>query len=157
LRDYRAGRLFAGEGECAMPPLQRDFTQGSIPRHLIMFSLPMFLGNLLQGLYSTVDSIWVGRFLGADALGAVSVSMPIVFGLISLVMGLAVATTTMVAQYRGARQEETVRRTEVDGFVKTRKRHSVSYTHPPSCGWYAPFPPPRGRENVRLVCPVFPH
>ena len=48
-----------------------DFTEGSILRHLIVFSVPMLLGNLLQALYNTVDSIWVGRFIGPHALAAV--------------------------------------------------------------------------------------
>ena len=52
-----------------------DFTSGSIPKHLITFAVPMFLGNMLQALYNTVDSIWVGRFLGPEALGAVSVGV----------------------------------------------------------------------------------
>ena len=64
-----------------------DLTEGSMLRHVISFSIPMLLGNMLQALYNTVDSIWVGRFLGPEALGAVSVSFPIIFVLISLVMG----------------------------------------------------------------------
>lgn len=89
----------------------RDFTSGSIPGHLVAFAWPMFLGNLLQALYNTVDSIWVGRFLGPDALGAVSVSFPIIFALISLVMGITMAITTLVAQYAGARDMAMVRKT----------------------------------------------
>lgn len=92
-------------------PSQRDFTQGSLSRHLIAFSIPMFLGNLLQAFYNTVDSIWVGRFIGPEALGAVSISFPIIFALISLVMGIAMAMTTLVGQYRGAGNEAMVRRT----------------------------------------------
>lgn len=88
----------------------QDFTVGSIPRHLILFSIPMFAGNLLQALYNTVDSIWVGRFIGAEALGAVSVSFPIIFALVSLVIGIGMATTVMVSQYAGAKQTEKVRR-----------------------------------------------
>lgn len=88
-----------------------DFTEGSILRHLIVFSIPMFLGNLLQALYNTVDSIWVGRFLGPDALGAVSVGFPIIFALVSVIMGIALAATVMVSQYAGARQGEMVKRT----------------------------------------------
>lgn len=90
---------------------QRDFTQGSIPRHILMFSLPLFAGNLLQMLYNVVDSIWVGQVIGKHALGAVSVSQPLIFALISLVVGLTMATTTLVGQYRGAGNEEMVRRT----------------------------------------------
>lgn len=89
----------------------QDMTEGNIFKHLISFSLPMFLGNLLQALYNTVDSIWVGRFLGGDALGAVSVSFPIIFALVALVMGITMATTTMVAQYAGARKFDMVRKT----------------------------------------------
>ena len=83
-----------------------DFTQGSIAKHLIVFSLPMFLGNLLQALYNTVDSIWVGRFLGPDALAAVSVGFPIIFALIALVNGVTMATTILVSQYFGAQDHK---------------------------------------------------
>lgn len=88
-----------------------DFTEGSIPAHLIRFSIPLFLGNLLQTLYNTVDTIWVGRFLGRDALAAVSVSFPIIFIMVALVMGIGVATTVLVAQYKGADDEVMVKRT----------------------------------------------
>ncbi|MCD6156284.1 MAG: MATE family efflux transporter [Candidatus Atribacteria bacterium] len=94
-----------------------DFTQGSIPRHLIFFSLPMLAGNLLQTFYNTVDSIWVGRFLGAEALGAVSVGFPVLFILISFVFGLGMGANIMVAQYLGARKDEKVQKTVVNALV----------------------------------------
>lgn len=87
-----------------------DFTEGSIPKHLMAFAVPMLLGNVFQALYSTVDSFWVGRYVGANALAAVSVSFPITFILISLVMGITMATTVLVSQYYGARDEDTVKR-----------------------------------------------
>jgi len=93
------------------PGSQRDFTQGSIPRHIILFSLPLFAGNLLQMLYNVVDSVWVGQVIGKHALGAVSVSMPLIFALISLIVGLTMAATTLVGQYRGAGKEDLVQRT----------------------------------------------
>jgi len=95
----------------AQPHMMNDLTKGSIPRHLVRFAIPMLLGNLLQALYNTVDSIWVGRYIGAEALGAVSVSFPIIFALIALVMGITMATTTMVSQYAGAKQYDMVRKT----------------------------------------------
>ena len=95
----------------------RDFTTGSIPGHILWFSLPMFLGNLLQALYNMVDSFWVGRFIGAEALGAVSVSFPIIFALVSLVLGLTMASTTMVAQYRGAGDHHMVRKTVANSHL----------------------------------------
>ncbi|HWI62194.1 MAG TPA: MATE family efflux transporter [Symbiobacteriaceae bacterium] len=96
---------------------QRDFTRGSIPEHLIMFSLPMFAGSLLQAMYSIVNSIWVGRFMGTEALGAVSLSFPLIMALLSLVMGLTMASTTLVAQFRGAGNEPMVKRTVATSLV----------------------------------------
>jgi putative MATE family efflux protein len=78
---------------------------------LISFSLPMFAGSLLQAMHSIANSIWVGRFLGPEALGAVSLSFPMIMALLALVMGLTMATTILVAQYRGANNEPMVRRT----------------------------------------------
>lgn len=52
-------------------PLQRDFTQGSIPRHLVLFALPMLAGNMLQVMHNMIDAIWVERFVGPEALGSV--------------------------------------------------------------------------------------
>ena len=94
-----------------------DLTRGSMLRHVISFSIPMLLGNLLQALYNTVDSIWVGRFLGPKALGAVSVSFPIIFVLVSLVMGTTMGATVLVAQYMGAKQLDMVKRTINNTFV----------------------------------------
>lgn len=92
--------------------LQRtDLTAGSIPRHLVTFSLPLLIGNVLQALYNTVDAIWVGRFVGPEALGAVSASFPIIMFLVSLLMGVSMATTVLVSQYAGARQYDMVRKT----------------------------------------------
>lgn len=88
-----------------------DFTKGSIPRHLLNFSLPLFLGNLLQTLYNTVDTIWVGKFLGRNALAAVSVSFPIIFILISLATGITMATTVLIGQYKGAQDEKMIKKT----------------------------------------------
>lgn len=48
-----------------------DMTQGSEMRHIIMFSLPLLAGNLLQQTYNIVDTMVVGRYLGDDALAAV--------------------------------------------------------------------------------------
>lgn len=88
-----------------------DLTEGNILKHMIKFSLPMLAGNALQVLYNTVDSIWVGRFLGKEALGAVSVSFPIIFLLVSIVMGFGMATTVLVSQYAGAKDWDMVKRT----------------------------------------------
>jgi putative MATE family efflux protein len=93
-----------------------DLTQGSMLKHVIDFSIPMLAGNLLQALYNTVDSIWVGKYLGAEALGAVSISFPIIFVLISLIFGMTMATTTLVSQFLGSRREDMVQKTANNSF-----------------------------------------
>ena len=89
----------------------RDLTQGSMLKQIISFSLPMLIGNLLQALYNTVDSIWVGNFLGPEALGAVSVSSPIIFFLNSMIIGITTAATVLIAQYTGAKDVKMVKKT----------------------------------------------
>lgn len=94
-----------------------DLTSGSVLKHLIAFSVPLLLGNILQALYNTVDSIWVGRFIGPQALGAVSVSFPLIMILISLVIGLTVGTTVLVSQYAGANNREMIEKTINNSFL----------------------------------------
>lgn len=88
----------------------RDLTTGSIPRHLIVFSLPMLAGTALQTAYSFINAIWVGQFLGKTALAAVTVSFPVIFVLMALVAGLTMATNILISQHWGARDLPAVRK-----------------------------------------------
>jgi putative MATE family efflux protein len=81
----------------------KDLTVGGIPRHLLVFSIPMLLGNLIQIGYSLINTIWVGHLVGENAVGAAGVSFPVLFVLIGLVMGISMATTILVSQYYGAK------------------------------------------------------
>ncbi|MBL7966476.1 MAG: MATE family efflux transporter [Prolixibacteraceae bacterium] len=89
----------------------KDFTVGKEARLILQFSVPLVLGNICQNLYNVVDSIIVGRFLGKEALGAVGASFPIIFALISLVIGVGSGASTVVSQYFGARKIDEVKRT----------------------------------------------
>ena len=82
----------------------KDLTVGSIPKHLINFSLPMLLGNMLQSGYSIINMIWVGHIVGAGGLGATAVSFPIMFILIGIAAGVSMATAVLVAQFYGAKK-----------------------------------------------------
>jgi putative MATE family efflux protein len=93
-----------------------DLTKGSIPKHLIKFSIPMFIGNLLQTALGMTDSIWVGNMVGPDAVGAIQVSFPIQFLLIALSNGATLATTILVSQYYGAGDHEKVKKTINNSF-----------------------------------------
>ncbi len=76
---------------------------GSIPRHLLRFSIPMLIGNLIQISYSIVNTIWVGHLVGENAVGAIGVSFPVFFTLLGLSMGISMASTILIAQYYGAK------------------------------------------------------
>lgn len=88
----------------------KDLTKGSEARLIIGFSIPLLLGNVFQQLYSTVDAMAVGLKLGKSALAAVGVSGPIVFFMISLIMGLTMGGGVLVSQYFGAKDHERLRR-----------------------------------------------
>lgn len=83
-------------------------TEGSIGKQLFLFSVPLILGNLLQQLYSTVDSIIVGNFVGSEALAAIGSSTSIIFLLIAFSQGASVGAGVVVSQYLGARKSAKV-------------------------------------------------
>lgn len=83
-----------------------DMTVGTPWKSILIFTLPMLLGNIAQQLYSTVDSIVVGKFVGDNALAAVGSAMPILNMLIVLFIGISAGASIMVSQYFGARKRE---------------------------------------------------
>ncbi|PSL43596.1 putative MATE family efflux protein [Salsuginibacillus halophilus] len=85
-----------------MQQQQLDFTEGSIMKKMILFSWPIFVGNLLQSSYQIIDSLWVGNLLGAEALGAVSISATVIFTMLSFIIGINGATLTVLSQHKGA-------------------------------------------------------
>lgn len=89
----------------------RDFTVGSEAKIILNFSIPLVVGNLFQNLYNIVDSIIVGNYLGKEALGAVGASFPIIFTLMSLIIGIGSGASTVVSQYFGAKQMTKVTKT----------------------------------------------
>ncbi len=89
----------------------RDLTKGNMMRNMLIFSLPMLVGNMLQNLYNWVDSAIVGNALGYKALAAVSISFPIMFILTSVMLGLTLATSILISQYAGANNEQMIKRT----------------------------------------------
>ena len=89
----------------------QDMTQGSPSGNLIRFSVPLLIGNLAQQLYSTVDSIVVGYYVGDNALAAVGASGPILNLLLVLFMGISVGASVMVSQYFGAKDRERLEKT----------------------------------------------
>ena len=84
--------------------------EGSIWKGVVAFAIPLFLGNLFQQLYNTVDSLIVGNFLGSDALAAVSSSGSLIFLLVGFFNGIAVGAGVVISKYFGARDYENLKK-----------------------------------------------
>jgi putative MATE family efflux protein len=82
--------------------VQPSLTEGSIRVGLFRFALPILFTNILQSLNASVNSVWVGRFLGEAALAATSNANNVMFLLIGTAFGLALAATILIGQYIGA-------------------------------------------------------
>ncbi len=85
-----------------------DMTVGSPIKKIILFAFPMLIGNIAQQLYSTVDSIVVGKYVGDNALAAVGSSAPVYNLLLVLFMGVSVGSSILVSQYFGAKDKESL-------------------------------------------------
>lgn len=83
-----------------------DMTVGKPWEKILIFTIPMLIGNIAQQLYNTVDSIVIGKYVGDNALAAVGSASPIVNLLLVLFVGISVGAGVMVSQYFGARQRE---------------------------------------------------
>lgn len=96
----------------------RDLTTGNEGKLIFQFAAPMLLGNIFQQLFSVVDAIVVGNFIGKEALAAVGASFPIIFMMVSLIIGLVIGTTVVIAQYYGAKD-----------FVKVKRAIDTMYVY----------------------------
>lgn len=97
--------------------LERDLTRGSIRKGLILFSLPLIAGNLLQQCYNIVDTWVVGRFLGSVALAAVGSAFSLMTLLTSLLLGLCMGSGVVMSQLYGQGDREGLRRAMGNAFV----------------------------------------
>lgn len=96
-----------------------DMTVGKPWEDIVIFTVPMLLGNIAQQLYNTVDSVVVGQFVGDNALAAVGSAGPILNLLIVLFVGISMGSGIMVSQYLGARNKEALSETIGTSIVLT--------------------------------------
>src|SRR5579872_818770 len=82
----------------------RSLTEGSISHRLFLFAIPILVGNVLQSLNGSVNSIWIGRYLGEAALTASSNANTVLFLLLGSMFGASMAATILIGQYLGARR-----------------------------------------------------
>jgi putative MATE family efflux protein len=90
---------------------RRDLTVGPVAKTLFLFALPSLGVNILQSLNHSVNSIWIGRFLGEEALAASAVAGFVIFLMFAALFGFSMATTILIGQFTGRRDIESVRRT----------------------------------------------
>ena len=80
-------------------------TEGSISKKILLFALPLFLGQLLQQLYNVVDSIIVGKYLGTDALAAVTSSGSLIFLMVGFINGLFMGASVIIGRRYGEKDD----------------------------------------------------
>jgi len=98
--------------------MMHDLTNGKEGKLIFQFAAPMLLGNVFQQLFSVVDSIVVGKFVGKEALAAVGASFPVIFIMVSMIIGLVMGTTVVISQYFGAKD-----------FVKVKRAIDTMYIY----------------------------
>jgi len=104
----------------ASRPSQRDLTSGPIGKTLLAFAVPTLVSSIIQSLNGSVNAIWVGRFLGEDALASTSNANLVMFLLMAFVFGFGMAATVLIGQSFGRGDVDGARRalgTAIGGFL----------------------------------------
>lgn len=97
--------------------MTKDMTTGNPVKLILLFSIPLLIGNIFQQFYSMVDTIIVGRFLGVSALAAVGSTGSMTFLIIGFVLGLASGFSVLVSQKFGANDEEGLKKAVASAIV----------------------------------------
>ncbi|MBU5488155.1 MATE family efflux transporter [Clostridium sp. MSJ-8] len=97
--------------------MQRNLTEGPITKNILLFALPLMVGNLLQQLYNIADTWVVGRFLGANALAAVGSSYTFMTFLTSIFIGLCMGSGSAISMQYGEGDSKKVRQSVFISFV----------------------------------------
>lgn len=99
--------------------MHTDLLTGNVTKSMLLFSVPMIIGNLLQQLYNIVDTLIVGRFLGADALAAVGASFALIVFLTSVILGLCMGSGVAFSMFYGAKKEDDLKSSLAVSFLFT--------------------------------------
>ena len=86
--------------------MNRDLTKGSVVKAMLLFAIPMILGDLLQQCYNIADTLIVGRFLGDKALAAVGSSFTLMTFVTSIILGLCMGSSALFSMRFGQRDEK---------------------------------------------------
>ncbi len=95
----------------------KDLTNGRESTLIMVFALPMLIGNVFQQFYNMVDSWVVGQYVGKEALAAVGTSFPVIFLMVALAMGIGMGTNVLIAQFYGARANHRIKDTIDTAYI----------------------------------------
>ena len=96
--------------------MTKDLTSGPITNRLLLFALPMIIGNLLQQFYNIADTFIVGRLLGKNALAAVGSSFTLMTFLTSIILGLAMGSGVLLSMKFGEKDKDGLRKVSSSSF-----------------------------------------
>lgn len=88
----------------------RNMTEGNVTKNVLLFALPILLGNIFQQLYNTADTVIVGRFSGKMALAAVGAAGPVMNILLFFIVGLSLGAAILMSEFFGAREIEKLKK-----------------------------------------------
>ena len=97
--------------------MNQDLTRGPVMRSMLLFAIPMILGDLLQQCYNVADTLIVGRFVGTGALAAVGSSYSLMTFLTSILLGLCMGSGALFSIHFGRRDADGLRESLVSSFV----------------------------------------
>lgn len=97
--------------------MNNQLTHGSITKSLILFAIPMIIGNLLQQFYNVADTFIVGQFLGSNALAAVGSSFTLMTFLTSIILGLCMGSGILFSMYYGGEQIDKMKTSFFISFI----------------------------------------
>ena len=98
------------KGGAVLQEKRHSLTEGSIWKSMLLFALPVFLGNVFQQLYNAFDAWCVGNYIGDDALAAVSSSGSLIFMMVSFFYGVALGAGVVIARAYGAKEYDTMQK-----------------------------------------------
>lgn len=107
--------------------MERDLTQGKIGKSILLFSIPMILGNLLQPFYNIVDTYIVGKYIGSNALAVVGSSYTLMTFLTSIIIGLCMGSGILFSMYFGAKKYEKMKISLIPTIVSLGTRVLLAY------------------------------
>ncbi|MDD3705548.1 MAG: MATE family efflux transporter [Clostridiaceae bacterium] len=79
-----------------------SMTEGNVYRHIIVFAIPIIIGNIFQQLYNVVDAVMVGRYVGEEAFAAIGIASPIMGTALFIMIGMCIGASVLMAQLFGA-------------------------------------------------------